>query len=95
MQGKRPDFYDSQQHQRLDELRALDDRFALKVYVDTLRKEQYESVLFSYARKAGIDCPDEELLKAFTKWSMRHNHDLVGGRTARDFIRYFQLEQLD
>ena len=95
MQGKRPDFYDPQQHQRLDELRALDDRFALKVYVDTLRKEQYESVLFSYARKAGIDCPDEELLMAFTKWSMRHNHDLVGGRTARDFIRYFQLEQLD
>ncbi len=95
IQGKRPDFYDPQQHQRLDELRALDDRFALKIYVDTLRKEQYESVLFSYARKAGIDCPDDELLKAFNKWSMRHNHDLIGGRTARDFIRYFQLEQLD
>ena len=95
MQGKRPDFYDPQQHQRLDELRALDDRFALKVYVDTLRKEQYESVLFSYARKAGLECPDDELLRAFMKWSMRHNHDLVGGRTARDFIRYFQLEQLD
>ena len=95
MQGKRPGLYDPQQHQRLDELRALDDRFALKVYVDTLRKEQYESVLFSYARKAGINCPDGELLRAFNKWSMRHNHDLVGGRTARDFIRYFQLEQLD
>ena len=25
--------------------------FALKVYVDTLRKEQYKSVLFSYAEK--------------------------------------------
>ena len=95
IQGKRPDFYDPQQHQRLDELRAIDDRFALKVYVDTLRKEQYESILFSYARKAGIICPNDELLRAFNKWSMQHNHDLVGGRTARDFIRYFQLEQLD
>ena len=95
IQGKRPDFYDPQQHQRLDELRAIDDRFALKVYVDTLRKEQYESILLSYARKAGINCPNDELLRAFNKWSMQHNHDLVGGRTARDFIRYFQLEQLD
>ena len=79
----------------LDELRALDDRFGLKVYVDILRKEQYESVVLSYARRAGIDCPRKELLQAFKQWSMRHNHDLVGGRTARDFIRYYLWEQLD
>ena len=95
VQGKRPDFYDAQQHQRLDELRALDDRFGLKVYVDILRLEQYESVVLSYARRAGIDCPRKELLQAFKQWSMRHNHDLVGGRTARDFIRYYRWEQLD
>lgn len=95
LQRKRPDFYDPQQHQRLDELRALDDRFGLKVYVDILRREEYESVLLSYASRAGIDCPREELLQAFKQWSMRHNHDLVGGRTARDFIRYYLWEQLD
>ena len=62
--------------------------------MDILRKEQYESVVLSYARRAGIDCPREELLQAFKEWSMWHNHDLVGGRTARDFIRYYLWEQL-
>ena len=94
VQGKRPDFYDPQQHQRLDELRALDDRFGLKVYVDILRKEQYESVVLSYARRAGIDCPREELLQAFKEWSMRHNHDLVGGERPVTLSAIILWEQL-
>ena len=42
--------------------------------------------MVSYARRAGIDEAEEDLLAAFEVWRMRHNHDLVGGRTARDFI---------
>ncbi len=91
--GVRPDWYDPQQHQRIDELRALDDRFALKVFVDLPRKNQYESIVLSYARRAGIARPDEEVLRAFSQWSMRHNHDLIGGRTARDFVRYLAQEE--
>ncbi len=91
-QGKRPDPYDPQQHQRIDELRALDDRFALKVFVDLPTKNQYESMVLSYAKRAGIARPDQELLSEFAQWRMRHNHDLVGGRTARDFIRYLALD---
>ena len=82
----RPEFYDPQQLQRLDEERALDDRFALKVFLDLPHKTQYQQMVVSYARRAGINTPEDELLASFEVWRMRHNHDLVGGRTVRDFI---------
>lgn len=85
-QGKRPAKYDPQQSERLDEQRALDDRFALKVFIDLPRKSEYEELVLAYARRAGIPTPEADLLAAFNIWRMRHNHDLVGGRTARDFI---------
>ncbi len=85
-QGMRPAAYDPQQAERLDEQRALDDRFALKVFMDLPRKSEYEAMVVAYARRAGLNIPDPELLAAFNVWRMRHNHDLVGGRTARDFV---------
>ena len=85
-QGIQAEFYDPQQLQRLDQERALDDRFALKVFLDLPNRQQYRAMVLSYARRAGIDLPEEDLLAAFEVWRMRHNHDLVGGRTARDFI---------
>ena len=78
--------YDPQQFERLDGLRALDDRFALKVFMNSPAKSEYEQMVVSYARRAGIVVAEEELHAAFQVWRMRHNHDLVGGRTARDFI---------
>lgn len=78
--------YDPQGFQRLDERRALDDRFALKVFIDLPTKVQYEQLVVDYARRAGVDVVEPELLAEFHVWRMRHNHDLVGGRTARDFI---------
>ena len=84
--GPRPAPFDPQEFERLDERRALDDRFALKVFIDLPRKREYEHLVLSYARRAGIDVEEEELLSAFRVWRMRHNHDLVGGRTARDFV---------
>ena len=85
-QGRRPEFYDPQQQQRLDEQRALDDRFALKVFMDFPTVEAYEKMVLFYARQNGVPAGgDDELLQAFNVWRMRHNHDLVGGRTARDF----------
>jgi predicted AAA+ superfamily ATPase len=85
-QGVRPAARDPQQSERLDEQRALDDRFALKVFLDLPRKSEYEHLVLAYARRAGVPMPEAELLAAFNVWRMRHNHDLVGGRTARDFI---------
>ena len=78
--------YDPQAFQRLDERRALDDRFALKIYLDLPDKGQYESILLDYARHAGIPEEEEILLESFRVWCLRNNHDLVAGRTARDFI---------
>jgi predicted AAA+ superfamily ATPase len=85
-QGRQPAIYDPQQAERQDEQRALDDRFALKVFIEMPRKTEYEHMVLSYARRAGIDMDQEELMASFKVWCMRHNHDLVGGRTARDFI---------
>ena len=70
----------------LDERRALDDRFALKVFLDLPTRSQYESILLDYARRAGVAEQEGRLLDAFRVWCLRNNHDLVGGRTARDFI---------
>ena len=78
--------FDPQGFQRLDERRALDDRFALKIFLDLPTKSEYDRIVVAYARRAGLDLPEVELLDRFQKWRMRHNHDLVGGRTARDFV---------
>ena len=88
-----PTDYDPQQQQRLDERRALDDRFALKVFLDFPTKSEYEAIVVSYARRAGLDTPTDVLLAEFNVWRLRHNHDLVGGRTARDFIKWHGAER--
>ena len=84
----RPEFYDPQQRERLDERRALDDRFALKVFLDLPGKSEYEQLVLAYAERAGIVADTDEMLAAFNAWRMRHNHDLAGGRTARDFVQW-------
>jgi len=84
----RPEIYDPQQNQRIDELRALDDRFALKVFIDLPTKSMYESMIRTYAERFGLVF-NERLINEFNKWRMRHNHDLIGGRTVRDFIYYY------
>jgi predicted AAA+ superfamily ATPase len=78
--------FDPQGFQRLDERRGLDDRFALKVFIDMPTKTEYDRIVVAYARRAGIDAPEADLLARFQVWRMRNNHDLVGGRTARDFV---------
>lgn len=78
--------FDPQGFQRLDERRALDDRFPLKVFIDMPTKTEYDRLVLDYATRAGIDVPADDLLQQFLVWRTRHNHDLVGGRTARDFI---------
>ncbi|MDA0337626.1 MAG: DUF815 domain-containing protein [bacterium] len=78
--------FDPQGFQRLDERRALDDRFALKVFIDLPTKSEYDRIVMAYAQRAGLEIPESDLLEHFQIWRMRNNHDLVGGRTARDFI---------
>jgi hypothetical protein len=79
--------YDSQQFERLDSARAVDDRFGLRVFMDLPVKSEYEQMVLSYARRAGFEVDDTQLLANFNIWCRRHGHDLIGGRTARDFVR--------
>ena len=81
-----PSPYDPQAFERLDERRAVDDRFALKIFLDLPTRSQYERILLDYAHRAGVAEDERSLLESFRVWCMRNNHDLVGGRTARDFI---------
>ena len=89
----RPGFYDPQQQQRLDERRAIDDRFALKVFLDLPGKREYDQLVLAYAERAGIAAKSDEVLAAFNVWRMRHNHDLAGGRTARDFVQWLYARE--
>lgn|GEM_PF-952511 len=91
-QGSAPAIYDSQQFERLDSARAVDDRFGLKVFLDLPRKSEYDQMMLSYAKRAGIDLDEEQLVASFNVWCRRHGHDLIGGRTARDFIRAYYPE---
>ena len=91
--GPQPKFYDPQQQQRLDERRAIDDRFALKVFLDFPTKSEYERLVLAYAERSGITCHASQILAAFNVWTMRHNHDLIGGRTARDFVQWYAARQ--
>ena len=88
-----PEFYDPQQQQRLDERRAIDDRFALKVFLDLPGKSEYDQLVLAYAERAGVVAKADEVLAAFNVWRMRHNHDLVGGRTARDFAQWLYAQE--
>ncbi len=87
------DAYDPQGLQRLDERRALDDRFALKIFIDLPTQSQYEKILHAYAQRAGLTESSQDLVADFRIWRMRHNHDLVGGRTVRDYVRYRVAER--
>lgn len=78
--------FDPQGFQRLDEGRAFDDRFALKVFIDMPTKSEYDRLVIAYAQRAGVDEPEAEMLARFQVWCRQNNHDLVGGRTARDFV---------
>ena len=91
--GPQPQFYDPQQQQRLDERRAIDDRFALKVFLDFPTKSEYERLILAYAERSGITYDASQILAAFNVWTMRHNHDLIGGRTARDFVQWYAARQ--
>lgn len=64
--------------QRLDERRALDDRFALRVFIGLPMKPHYEELVVDRARRAGGGTGDDELLAEFRVGRTRHNHDLLG-----------------
>lgn len=77
---------DPEDHQCLDEKRAIDDRFGLKLFFDVPVFKDLKSILFHYADKTGISYTPDKLFIEFRQFAQKNNHDKPAGRTVKQFI---------
>ena len=82
-----------EQKQLIDEKRAIDDRFGLKLFYEVPVFHDLQKILFDKAEKTGTLFDQELLLKQFHRFAQRNNHDQPSGRTVRQFINDWQLKQ--
>ncbi|MBU2515353.1 ATP-binding protein [bacterium] len=75
-----------EQKQLIDEKRAIDDRFGLKLFFEVPVYKDLQKILFGCADRAGIQYQTEDLLKYFRQFAQRNNHDKPSGRTVIQFI---------
>ncbi len=75
-----------EQKQLIDEKRAIDDRFGLKLFFEVPVYKDLQKILFGCADRAGIQYQTEDLLKQFRQFAQRNNHDKPSGRTVIQFI---------
>jgi uncharacterized protein len=78
---------DPEQKQLIDEKRAIDDRFGLKLFFDIPVFKQLEKILVHYADRAGIPYETEVLLRDFRQFALRNQHDQPSGRTVHQFMQ--------
>lgn len=76
----------------LQALRALDDRFILKVPFFKLNQDQIQSAIHLHLGARPLPFPEEELLPRFYRFCMENNLDEPSGRSARDFARQFEVD---
>jgi predicted AAA+ superfamily ATPase len=81
--------------QLIDEKRAIDDRFGLKLFFEAPVFKDLEKILFACADKTGLQYGNENLLHQFRKFAQLNNHDQPSGRTVRQFINEWQQEMSD
>jgi predicted AAA+ superfamily ATPase len=70
----------------LQEKRSLADRFGLTLVYPSPDKQEYLGIVLALSKKAGIDMPDDELIKEALTWEIRHGGR--SGRAARQFVDY-------
>ncbi len=75
-------------HQIVDDKRAVDDRFGLKLFFNVPSQKICHEMLRHHARRMKLRIKEDVLLREFLIWFKEHNHDQPNGRTARDFINY-------
>ena len=80
-------FESSERKQLLDEQRAIDDRFGLKVFFDSPQFQDLTQLLFHLADKNEIQYVPEELKTKFHKFCLWNQHDSPAGRTVKQFIQ--------
>lgn len=82
-----------EQKQLIDEKRAIDDRFGLKLFYETPVFKQLEEMLYISADKTGITYDRTALFKEFRRFAQRNNHDQPSGRTVQQFISEWQQDE--
>ncbi|MDH5560081.1 MAG: ATP-binding protein [Deltaproteobacteria bacterium] len=85
------DPFNPEQKQLLDEKRALDDRFGLKLYFDSPIAKELLDILYHYADQTKLPYDPDELLETFRRFALLNNHDQPSGRTVKQFIMDWEL----
>lgn len=70
----------------VEEKLSLANRFGVTIYYGKPTKNEYDAMVITLARKAGITMSDEALRAEANKWELRHGG--LSGRTAQQFINY-------
>ena len=70
----------------VEEKLSLANRFGVTIYYGKPTKNEYNAMVITLARKAGITMSDERLCAEANKWELRHGG--ISGRTAQQFINY-------
>ncbi|MBU3804226.1 MAG: ATP-binding protein [Candidatus Cellulosilyticum pullistercoris] len=70
----------------VEEKLSLANRFGVTIYYGKPTKNEYNTIVTTLARKAGITMSDEMLCAEANKWELRHGG--LSGRTAQQFINY-------
>lgn len=70
----------------VEEKLSLANRFGVTIYYGKPTKNEYNTIVTTLARKAGITMSDEMLRAEANKWELRHGG--ISGRTAQQFINY-------
>ena len=66
-------------------------RFGVTIYYGAPGRTEFQGIVLSLAKRAGITMPEEELLAEANKWEL--NHGGLSGRTATQFITYLLGQQ--
>lgn len=61
-------------------------RFGVTIYFGKPSPKEFQTIVTTLAKRAGIDMPEEELLSEANKWELSHGG--ISGRTASQFIDY-------
>ncbi|MDO4478260.1 MAG: ATP-binding protein [Lachnospiraceae bacterium] len=65
---------------------SLSARFGVKVYFSAPDKKEFNNIVLSLAKRAGITMPEDQLLLEANKWEVAHGG--FSGRIAQQFIDY-------
>ena len=76
-----------EQKQLIDEKRAIDDRFGLKLFYEVPVFKDLHKILFHYADESKRSYNKEDLVQRFHHFARLNNHDKPAGRTVQQFIR--------